>query len=89
MKETLHQTEVEVAKQETIKCGIVAACVVLGGLCFLVYGLVWLSTVRTTSEDIYTRRIMAKEISDLYSWKADMTILYWNHTHRYDTGKVK
>ena len=80
MKETTHETEVEVAKQETIKCGIVAACVVLGGLCLLIYGFAWLSSTEKVSAKIYGAKHLEDRIELLESE-------YREHTHRYSTGK--
>lgn len=85
MKETMHETEVEVAKQETMKCVIIASCIVLGGLILLVCVLIWFNHVSVKSYDIYERRGMAAEIRELQKEH----LKFKEHTHRYYDLKIK
>ena len=62
-----------------------ASCFVIGMLCVLVYGIAWFGNVEVTSEDIYIRRNMKKEIEKLQT----EYIRLEEHVHRYHDGKIK
>lgn len=83
-----------------IWCFIGAIIITVGGLCVLVYGLAWTSSVTVTAEDVYQRRHMAEDIEILQneilhygelieSIESYDVPRFENHTHKFRSGKVK
>ena len=71
--------------KSNIQCSLLAFVFVIGGLCLLIYGLTWMSSVDKTNTEFYGAKHLENRITILEN---NITILE-NHTHQYYNGKIK